>query len=71
MEELDKLAMGKRIRQIRLGRTLRQWELARRLGTTQSAIHKYEHGVDPEARRLVELARIGGTRSECLPPATA
>lgn len=64
MEELDKRAMGTRIRQIRLGAGLRQWELARMLGTTQSAVHKYEHGVVPEPRRLVELARIGQTTLE-------
>jgi transcriptional regulator with XRE-family HTH domain len=64
MQELDKQAMGRRIRQIRLNAGLRQWELARMLGTTQSAIHKYEHGVVPEPRRLVELARIGGTSLE-------
>ena len=56
--------MGARIRQIRLGAKLRQWELAKLLGTTQSAVHKYEHGVVPEPRRLVELARIGGTSLE-------
>lgn len=64
MQELDKAAMGKRIRQIRLGASMRQWELARLLGTTQSAVHKYEHGVVPEPRRLVELAKIGGTSIE-------
>jgi transcriptional regulator with XRE-family HTH domain len=64
MQELDKEAMGRRIRQIRLGASLRQWELAKLLGTTQSAVHKYEHGVVPEPRRLVELARIGGTSVE-------
>ena len=64
MQELDKGAMGRRIRQIRLGASLRQWELAKLLGTTQSAVHKYEHGVVPEPRRLVELARIGGTSVE-------
>jgi transcriptional regulator with XRE-family HTH domain len=56
--------MGRRIRRIRLGAKLRQWELAKLLGTTQSAVHKYEHGVVPEPRRLVELARIGGTSIE-------
>jgi len=61
---LDKGAMGQRIRQIRLSQGLRQWELARLLGTTQSAVHKYEHGVVPEPRRLVELAKIGGTSIE-------
>ncbi|NIM60614.1 MAG: helix-turn-helix domain-containing protein [Acidobacteria bacterium] len=56
--------MGRRIRQIRLGAGLRQWELARILGTTQSAVHKYEHGVVPEPRRLIELARVGETSVE-------
>ena len=64
MQDLDKPAMGKRIRQIRLGEGLRQWELARLLGTTQSAVHKYEHGVVPEPRRLIELARVGKTSIE-------
>jgi transcriptional regulator with XRE-family HTH domain len=64
IDELDKPAMGKRIRQIRLRADLRQWELARLLGTTQSAIHKYEHGVVPEPRRLIKLAQIGRTSIE-------
>ena len=64
MRELDKAAMGARIREIRLSGGLRQWELARILGTTQSAVHKYEHGVVPEPRRLVELARVGDTSVE-------
>ncbi len=64
MKELDKKEMGRRIRQIRLSAGMRQWELAELLGTTQSAVHKYEHGVVPEPRRLVELARIGGTSIE-------
>lgn len=64
MRELDKAAMGRRIRAIRLGAGLRQWELARILGTTQSAVHKYEHGVVPEPRRLIELARSGQTSVE-------
>ena len=64
MQDLDKTSMGKRIRQIRTRAGLRQWELAKRLGTTQSAVHKYEHGVVPEPRRLVELARAGETSIE-------
>ena len=64
MRELDKAAMGRRIREIRLAAGLRQWELARILGTTQSAVHKYEHGVVPEPRRLIELARVGETGVE-------
>ena len=64
MQELDKKALGERIRQIRLGAGLRQRELAERLGTTQSAVHKYEHGVVPEPRRLIEIARVGRTSVE-------
>lgn len=64
MRDLDKAAMGKRIREIRLDASLRQWELAERLGTTQSAIHKYERGVVPEPRRLIEISRIGNTSVE-------
>lgn len=64
MQDLDKIAMGKRIRQIRTRAGLRQWELAKILGTTQSAVHKYEHGVVPEPRRLVELAKVGNTSVE-------
>lgn len=64
MPEIDKVGMGQRIKRLRQEAGLRQWELARRLGTTQSAVHKYEHGVVPEPRRLLELARIGGTSVE-------
>ncbi len=64
MHDLDKSGIGGRIRQIRAQAGLRQWELARLLGTTQSAVHKYEHGVVPEPRRLMELARIGNTTIE-------
>jgi transcriptional regulator with XRE-family HTH domain len=64
MDELDKRAMGRRILQIRTAAGLKQWELAARLGTTQSAVHKYERGVVPEPRRLIEIARIGNTTIE-------
>jgi transcriptional regulator with XRE-family HTH domain len=64
MRALDKAAMGRRIKEIRTEAGLRQWQLAERLGTTQSAVHKYEHGVVPEPRRLVELARVGQTTVE-------
>lgn len=66
MHEIDKQAMGMRIKQIRVQAGMRQWELARLLGTTQSAVHKYEHGVVPEPRRLLELARVGNTSVEWL-----
>ena len=64
MEAINKIEMGKRIKQIRKLAGLRQWQLAQILGTTQSAVHKYEHGVIPEPRRLVRLARIGNTSIE-------
>lgn len=64
MDQLDKIAIGRRIRQIRVDAGLRQWELAAILGTTQSAVHKYEQGVVPEPRRLIGLARVGGTTIE-------
>ena len=64
MQNLDKGGMGSRIKQIRKKAGLRQWQLAQVLGTTQSAVHKYEHGVIPEPRRLVELSRLGNTTIE-------
>lgn len=66
MNGIDKVSMGKRIKEIRKAAGLRQWQLAQILGTTQSAVHKYEHGVIPEPRRLIELARIGRTSIEWL-----
>jgi transcriptional regulator with XRE-family HTH domain len=66
MLDIDKQAMGRRIKEIRVQAGMRQWELARLLGTTQSAVHKYEHGVVPEPRRLLELARVGNTSVEWL-----
>ena len=64
MDRLNKMDMGKRIKEIRKKARLRQWQLAEILGTTQSAVHKYEHGVIPEPRRLVKLARLGNTTIE-------
>src|SRR5437867_1815982 len=64
METLNKVEMGKRIKEIRKRAGLRQWQLAEVLGTTQSAVHKYEHGVIPEPRRLVKLAHLGQTTIE-------
>ena len=64
MENLNKAEMGKRIKEVRKKVGLRQWQLAELLGTTQSAVHKYEHGVIPEPRRLVKLARLGNTTIE-------
>src|SRR5881409_894188 len=64
METLNKVEMGKRIKEVRKRAGLRQWQLAEVLGTTQSAVHKYEHGVIPEPKRLVKLARLGNTTME-------
>src|SRR5262245_19660097 len=38
--------------------------MAQLLGATQPAIHKYENGILPEVKRLLELARIGNTSVE-------
>ena len=43
MQELDKAGMGQRIRQIRLGAKLRQWELAKILGTAMP-VHRLDEG---------------------------
>ena len=64
LPDIDKLAMGKRIKEIRKANGLRQWQLAQILGTTQSAVHKYERGVVPEAKRLIVLAKLGKTSLE-------
>ena len=64
METLDKAAIGQRIKHLRKTRALRQWQMAQLLGATQPAVHKYENGILPEVRRLLELARIGNTSVE-------
>ena len=64
MEQLDKMAIGQRIKQLRKARGLRQWQMAELLGATQPAVHKYENGILPEVKRLLELARIGNTSIE-------
>lgn len=64
MEQLDKSAVGGRIRHLRKSRGLRQWQMAKLLGATQPAVHKYENGIVPEVKRLLEIARIGNTSVE-------
>ncbi len=64
MEPLDKTVIGERIKRLRKARGLRQWQMAEALGATQPAVHKYENGILPEVKRLLELARIGGTSVE-------
>lgn len=64
MERLDKAVIGQRIKSLRKARGLRQWQMAELLGATQPAVHKYENGILPEVRRLLELARIGNTSVE-------
>ena len=64
MERLDKPVIGQRIKSLRKAKGLRQWQMAQLLGATQPAVHKYENGILPEVRRLLELARIGNTSVE-------
>jgi len=64
MEQLDKAAIGERIKRLRKSRGLRQWQMAQLLGATQPAVHKYENGIMPEVKRLLEIARIGNTSIE-------
>lgn len=64
MERLDKAVIGQRIKQLRKGKGLRQWQMAELLGATQPAVHKYENGILPEVKRLLTLARIGNTSVE-------
>jgi transcriptional regulator with XRE-family HTH domain len=64
VEPLDKRVIGERIKALRKARGLRQWQMAEKLGATQPAVHKYENGILPEVRRLLELARIGNTSIE-------
>lgn len=64
MERLDKAVVGQRIKHLRKARGLRQWQMAELLGATQPAVHKYENGILPEVRRLLEIARIGNTTIE-------
>lgn len=64
MESLDKAVIGERIKFLRKSKGLRQWQMAQMLGATQPAIHKYENGILPEVKRLLEIARIGNTSIE-------
>ena len=64
MEPLDKKEIGKRIKCLRKEKDLKQWQMADILGATQPAIHKYENGILPEVKRLLELARVGNTTVE-------
>jgi len=64
VEPLDKLVIGERIKSLRKSKSLRQWQMAELLGATQPAVHKYENGILPEVKRLLELARIGHTSIE-------
>lgn len=64
MEPLNKKEIGKRIKRLRKDKDLKQWQMADILGATQPAIHKYENGILPEVKRLLELARVGNTTIE-------
>jgi len=64
MDPLNKKEIGKRIKRLRKEKGLKQWQMADILGATQPAIHKYENGILPEVKRLLELARVGNTSVE-------
>ena len=64
MDPLNKKEIGKRIKRLRKEKGLKQWQMADILGATQPAIHKYENGILPEVKRLLELARVGNTTME-------
>src|SRR5215813_13514873 len=64
VQPLDKAVIGERIKSLRKSKGLRQWQMAELLGATQPAVHKYENGILPEVKRLLELARIGQTSIE-------
>lgn len=64
MDPLNKKEIGKRIKRLRKEKGLKQWQMADLLGATQPAVHKYENGILPEVKRLLELARIGNTSME-------
>ena len=64
MEPLDKRVIGERIKRLRKSKGLRQWQMAQLLDATQPAVHKYENGILPEVKRLLQLARIGNTSIE-------
>ncbi|HEV8335366.1 MAG TPA: helix-turn-helix transcriptional regulator [Candidatus Polarisedimenticolia bacterium] len=64
MDPLNKKEIGKRIKRLRKEKDLKQWQMADILGATQPAIHKYENGILPEVKRLLELARVGNTTVE-------
>jgi transcriptional regulator with XRE-family HTH domain len=64
METVNKTEIGARIRKIRKELGLRQWQVAKMLGSTQPAVHKYETGAVPEVGRLLRLAEIGNTSVE-------
>jgi len=64
MDPLNKKEIGKRIKRLRKEKALKQWQMADMLGATQPAVHKYENGILPEVKRLLELARVGNTSIE-------
>jgi DNA-binding XRE family transcriptional regulator len=64
-EELDKLALARRLRDLRESRNLSQAELATRVGTQQPAIARIESGkVLPRLDLLHKIAAALGMRLE-------
>jgi len=59
------LATGPLVREVRTRAGLSQSELAERLGTTQSAVSRWEHGHDePRLSRLTAILAACGVRAE-------
>jgi transcriptional regulator with XRE-family HTH domain len=63
-DPLEKSQAGARIKQLRTKAGLHQWQLAELIGSTQPSVHMYERGVLPKPKRLLQIARIGGTTVE-------
>lgn len=58
---------GKRLREVRNLRGLKQVELAKKLGVTRSVISRYELGInDPPSENISKLAEILGVSSDYL-----
>ncbi|TKB67810.1 MAG: helix-turn-helix transcriptional regulator [Nitrospira sp.] len=65
-EELQKLAIGEQLARLRLGAGLTQAQVAKRTGTTASAISRYENAEYDryELRTLQKIVRACGGRLE-------
>ncbi len=65
VRNLDKL-MGLRIKEIRKHFGLNQTDFGALFGVTQEAVSAWEHGVSPDSRSLLDIAKHGNTSIEWL-----